>query len=453
MNRDCFLETSPDCLQIGKDQCDGKVVYYSVESDSAFYGSIQIAELLNLCKCGVTYGKLEEYAGRKFSLQPEETRYLVENLLQVGLLRTFPQKTVASIPKGRIENGVSLKHVPTAYLHLTYECNLNCKYCYNSNIRDASQSDNLSISEWKSILDDLRSNNVHNIIVTGGEPFIRKDIIELLAEWRGDEDSIEVITNGTLITYSDIELIKNAFNAVTISLDSDKNDACNEIRGKGVYSRVIETIELLKDNNISWKVNSTLTELNISKFPEIEKGFIELGAVNVSPIVLNPNISCMDLMPSLFQIEHYYDTKYDKVREEIKNSGLMESPGIWYSCGAGIREFAIDPHGDLFPCRLLLDDEWNCGSLLHEGFQSIWHSSQILLSLRSYLTNRQAYCSQDCLIRKHCNGGCLAESNGLPPEYSVSCNNNLHCAMQKLVIPQHIEMKCLLEDVNKKGET
>lgn len=130
------------------------------------------------------------------------------------------------------------------YIAITNRCNLNCIHCTaKSNI---DEIDTLSLKEIYAIIDQICDVNPRIINITGGEPLIRKDILQILNYIRNKYSGYIVLsTNGILINKNNIDFIISNVDEVSISLDGYNQESVEKIRGKGVYTKVIDTIELL----------------------------------------------------------------------------------------------------------------------------------------------------------------------------------------------------------------
>ena len=117
------------------------------------------------------------------------------------------------------------------WLEATMRCNLNCRMCHQHERRKNTKSE-LSLSEIKSIVDQAKAHSIGLIEMTGGELFIRKDIIDILTYIDANKISTKMNNNGTLITPEHgVELKKlNFLQSLSFSIDGPEN-VHNEIRG------------------------------------------------------------------------------------------------------------------------------------------------------------------------------------------------------------------------------
>ncbi|MEC0334184.1 radical SAM protein [Paenibacillus macerans] len=123
------------------------------------------------------------------------------------------------ITPGDKPHGVSAGKGPVVVWNATRSCNLSCKHCY-ADARAAKDPDELSTDEAKAFIDDLASFRVPVLLFSGGEPLVRKDILELISYAAGKGLRPVVSTNGTLITPEKAKQLKESgVKYVGISLD------------------------------------------------------------------------------------------------------------------------------------------------------------------------------------------------------------------------------------------
>jgi len=157
--------------------------------------------------------------------------------------------------------------------HITDRCNLRCSHCYQNEYSSPSE---LSIEGLKSIADKITDALIMwkkdgRIAITGGEPFIRKDLFNLLnyLEQKPEIKKIGILTNGTFIK-NNIQSLKNLtkLHYIQLSLEGgkEKND---EIRGKGIFDQVIESTNLLKNADLPVRWMVTLHKGNVEEVPHI----------------------------------------------------------------------------------------------------------------------------------------------------------------------------------------
>lgn len=144
-------------------------------------------------------------------------------------------------------------------------CNLNCKGCYaRANGIASDSADNrkttLSPEQWKSIFEEAASLGVNFALLAGGEPMMRRDILEHVAEV---EDMVfPIFTNGTFIGPSYLSFLKRHLNMIPVISIEGMEHITDERRGKGMYQRAMRSVEMLHNEDLFFGVSITVTTEN-----------------------------------------------------------------------------------------------------------------------------------------------------------------------------------------------
>lgn len=166
-------------------------------------------------------------------------------------------------------------HIPPFLIaSITSECNLFCKGCYareNQQGCDHRDQKELSTGEWEKIFTEAQDLGIAFILLAGGEPLLRKDIIRAAAQF--PRIIFPVFTNGTMMDQGMVDLFHKKRNLVPVlSLEGKEKDTDTR-RGAGVYTVLTKTMERMKNNGIFFAVSITVTKENLETVTEDE--FIE----------------------------------------------------------------------------------------------------------------------------------------------------------------------------------
>lgn len=161
----------------------------------------------------------------------------------------------------------ALEVPPFLISSISTTCNLHCKGCYarSNGIAEDVETDRkqtLSPEQWREIFKEAASMGINFSLMAGGEPMMRKDILEAVSEV---EDMIfPIFTNGTLIGPSYIEFLRKRLNLVPIISIEGTAAGTDERRGQGVFRRALHSMELLKQENLFFGTSITVTTENMS---------------------------------------------------------------------------------------------------------------------------------------------------------------------------------------------
>ncbi len=279
-------------------------------------------------------------------------------------------------------------------LEVTHRCNLACKHCYV----DVPAGDELSFSEIKNILDQLAEAGTMYLMLTGGEPLIRRDFFDIAFYARERGFITILLTNGTLITPDIAREIKRLEPAsVGLSLHGATPDTHDGITGRhGSLVATIRAVELLKSLGILVSLQTLLMDSNIHEVEAIKSLAQKLGVYHRFGHEFVPTRSG-SLAPYQYEADFtelccYFD--HEKAREDVVGP---KEKGV---CKAGQGTCSISPTGDVFPCLLM---PMKVGNLRETSFAEIWRTnpSPELTYLRSITWQDLSVC-KECNLAKYC---------------------------------------------------
>lgn len=289
--------------------------------------------------------------------------------------------------------------------HITNKCNLNCRHCYKSQ----GNENKIKLSFFKKIVNDFISLtdelDVTNLVrLSGGEPFLHPKILDMVNFLNKNDIKIDTVTNGTVQTEFK-ELSKIDKINITISIDGDKKTH-NKIRGEN-YSKTINTLNKLKENNISTSISFTLLEMNKDSIDHV----LKLARKYDSTLEINRFIPSGNggEMKSQMLTGGDLEKIYDKLKD-VSNVKINEKP-LWNifkgkkelaGCPAGFKLLSIDPEGNVYPCGKF---KLEVGNLYENNLRGIFFNSKILNMLRDR-DSLKGKCGE-CEYKLSC-GGCRA---------------------------------------------
>jgi len=167
------------------------------------------------------------------------------------------QKKNEKLRQHWMEKGVQVP--PFMIVSVTSQCNLRCAGCYEKAHARAAQP-NMSTERLTSLLNEARDLGVTFVLIAGGEPLTRKDLLPILCGF--PELIFPVFTNGVLIDDATLALFeKNPHLVPILSLEGQTCETDSR-RGKGMYDRVLETIAALHQRQIFFGTSITITQSN-----------------------------------------------------------------------------------------------------------------------------------------------------------------------------------------------
>lgn len=303
---------------------------------------------------------------------------------------------------------------------VTRKCNLSCLHCRASASPSFSE-DELSLIECKRVLEEISTFSSPTIILTGGEPLLREDLLDLISFGTGIGLRMVLATNGTLLDTPLVGRLKeNGIRRVSLSLDGKDASSHDSLRGcGGAFQSVIAASEIMRREGLPFQINTTVTKFNEGELEEIYRTVFRLGAVAWHVFLLVPvgrgsSLKGKELGALEYEkVLRWLRKKEEEGRIEVRvtcaphyNRIVTESGGSIKGggCLAG-RHFLFVSHvGIAQPCGYL---EVNCGDVRKESVKKIWERSEVFVMLRD-LRNYRGKCGR-CKYLKLC-GGCRARA-------------------------------------------
>ena len=161
-------------------------------------------------------------------------------------------------------------------LALTNRCNLKCKYC--SHFTSASDIGNdVPKEEWLKFIKELGSCAVMKVILTGGEPFCREDLKDIIEGIVHNRMRYSIFSNGTLITNEMAAFLASTgrCDIVQVSIDGSSPTFHDALRGKGSFFRAMEGIQYLQKHNVTVSVSFTITRQNFMELEDATRFLLE----------------------------------------------------------------------------------------------------------------------------------------------------------------------------------
>ncbi len=326
---------------------------------------------------------------------------------------------------------------------ITRRCNLKCVHCRSSSEMEIKGHPDFSTEKAFAILDNIASYAQPVVVLSGGEPLIRKDVFDIARH--GTEKGLRMClaTNGTLVTDEICGKIKDSgLRIVSLSLDGSTAEVHDDFRNeKGAFSGTVNAARLFKKHGIEFIINSSFTKRNQEEIPEVYRLSKELGATAwymfmIVPTgrgegIMNELISKEDYEDILewhYQMEkdehdmlvrptcapHYYRVVLQKAKEEkvkFERRTLKFSTGGSKGCIAGQLICLINVDGDVLPCSYF---PRSAGNVMEQSFRDIWENSELFRELRDF-RKYKGRCGS-CEYINVC-GGCRARAYSVYGDY------------------------------------
>ncbi len=287
--------------------------------------------------------------------------------------------------------------------HLTERCNLQCTHCYQT----GNSGTELSLAEVEAAVDEvgdmLETWTTHyglpfspSFNITGGEPFLRKDIFEILGIIGSRGYEIYLLSNGTLVSKEKAnKLAQLGIKGVQVSIEGPE-EIHDGIRGRGSFSQSLRGIGNLLAAGLNVSLNVTLSEINADYFPDLVALSSSLGVQKLGFSRLVPAGRGEKLVPDMLgkgRVRKIYEQIFslevpgleivtgDPVASQMRSAfdGADAGPVPKGGCAAGLSGLTLLPDGTIVPCRRLFIP---LGNIRRDSLREVWATAEVLTALR-----------------------------------------------------------------------
>lgn len=404
-----------------------RATYQSLNGSATYI--VELIKKFDSVDLDTILGKVSEHYNIPIKLLKDDITNYIKELVSKGYLENVGSAEINEVVQvekdidtakkeiDRTENGVWIK--------VTDRCNLRCTYCYAES-GEQKCSEELSIEDIQRVLEELSYTDTNKIVITGGEPLVRKDIVEIL-ELCKKYGHVQLLTNGTLGDEKLYKEILKHVDMIQVSLDSYNEDKHEEGRGKGSYMKALRNIDIISNLNpnkitismtptpayiadiqkmIDFCLEHNVYHMHINRFvpygrasKEYDRPFdlkdfynwVDQGYLHLSKLYI-------DSMERKKEFKFHLDVASD-LRKAVLTKGQKRS------CGLNKNLISIDADGAVYFCPSLHIEQHKLGSIYENSLQEILENSQE--NYGSFCVDCLPKC-QSCEIKYFCGGGCRA---------------------------------------------
>jgi radical SAM protein with 4Fe4S-binding SPASM domain len=312
------------------------------------------------------------------------------------------------------------------WIHPNNSCNLQCTHCLVSS--GPWEDKGLPTDDITRIIHEGRELGVFRFYFTGGEPFIRKDIFDLIEYVTRDENSeLITLTNGMFFNKrGNINLFLDTGRGRVkpqISLDGSNADANDPIRGKGTFEKITKGIKAAVQAGLGPTVTTVVTSHNAKDLPEITRLLASLGVKNHHLLWVHQTGRVMNggrnlILPTYELIDVVKKVKktadelgitvdnFETIRTKLKTRKFTKfdlSNSCWDS-------LCVYSDGEVYPSAALANTkELRSGNIREKSLKQIWKESKVFEMFRGATVQNRSKCSS-CFLKFICGGGDIEHS-------------------------------------------
>lgn len=301
---------------------------------------------------------LQEYLSKGIEdFVADVVKATLKNPRESAFMLKFAAAAAADSRKRKAAEAQGL-HVPSFLIaSITSQCNLHCAGCYsrcNHATVDAAPVRQLTDEEWLKIFSEADELGISFILLAGGEPMLRRDIIE--AAGKRQNIIFPIFTNGTFMDEAYFKLFDKCRNLIPIMSIEGEKEVTDQRRGKGIYDRLIRNMDELHKRDLIFGASVTVTTENIREVTSdaFLKKLSDRGCKAIIYVEFVPvTEESRELAPCDAE-RAYMQAELARLRRDHPEMVYVSFPGDEKSSGgcvaAGRGFFHINSHGGAEPC-------------------------------------------------------------------------------------------------------
>ena len=295
-------------------------------------------------------------------------------------------------------------------LELTSRCNLRCIHCYLGPQEEqrSQRSREMSTERVKSVIDEIVDHGCLYLVITGGDPMVRKDFPQIYRHAKEKGLLVTVFCDGILVSDAIVALFREypPFN-VDVSVYGATAETYETVtRVPGSFPRFLRGLDRLRNGGIPYSLKTVLMTVNKHELDAMRRMADDRGVTFRMDSAIFPCLPTHDHEPLDLRVPPEESVELElsdprQVEQWIDYvDGRKDQPASdkLYTCGAGVTNFYVDPFGYASPCLMTTQYRYSLGD---ESFASLW--AQKLVQLRSKKP-REGYGCNTCEMKTACTG-------------------------------------------------
>ena len=273
-----------------------------------------------------------------------------------------------------------------AKYEITYACNYRCKHCYVNGIK----GNKASTIDIKNTIEQIKKNNIPELYITGGEPLMHPDIVEILQFCEKIKMPVTVQSNAALINEEFVNSIRET-NMIRFAIsfhDADENLFNEFVQTEGAFNMTLKGIRCLESANIPFYLKVNVTSENEKNIKETIDYIKDKYSFKIFSQIF-PQIADKEDMSKYVNSSKTLEWLYENNYIEFSKS----------KCSAGRLKLWIAPDGSVYPCEMIRE----CvGNIYSEKFETIWNGDGI----KQYMDIEEKIYTEKCKqcnLKEYCN--------------------------------------------------
>lgn len=335
-------------------------------------------------------------------------------------------------------------------LQITGACNLSCHYCFYAD--SMGRLDDLPTRTWLAFFEELSRLGVFDVTLSGGEPFVRRDLFDLIDGIIQNRMRYCILSNGTLINEKILGRFEEGkrklrLDHIQVSIDGSRAEIHNLSRPES-FDRAMRGLKLLKEAGFQIAVRVTINHHNVGDLENIARLLLEdigldgfgtneaipigAGCANRGDMALTPQDQ-LEAMRWLEILQKRYPgrlraqagpqakLKMFRQMEHARATGEMATEwamGRLSACGCVFNKIEILHDGTIVPCCML--PGISLGQIGKDSLADVWRTHPLLQAIRNRRGIRMSDVKgcRDCEWNAFCNGSCPGIAHQLTGDFN-----------------------------------
>jgi len=389
-------------------------IFYDLISKRHTICNKDLTNILIRCDGKKTIGNIAENVGEGRKDTLEKVVSVIEKLNEKNLVKTSVKDKKSNMRI--IDKNRSRYPLDSVFLEATKRCNLNCVHCYNPQ----TSIQELETEEIYRAISDIRGLGALKIRITGGEPFMRKDLLDIIDKIHSSMIDFSIFTNGRLIKKEHIKEL-SFYNPefIAVSIDSINANEYRSIRNSD-NKKVLDNLEKMLNEGIRTRANIVLFKGINDSYQSIRNTLdylknlgMEKNDISFDEVVPEGRGGKIPIYNSREKVEIMI--KISELYKKVFGADLLiktsegQKRRINSYCGLGESFFYLGSDGTVSLCPMLNFGEYIIGNVHQKALNDIWENSSLLNYFRRNEHIKDSEC-ENCQALDICAGGCKAKS-------------------------------------------
>jgi radical SAM protein with 4Fe4S-binding SPASM domain len=385
------------------------------------------AEIIKHCNGKHTLSEIQNTICSKYRVSDKnQVKQEISEFLSEAALLEFVSHNKFERPEytGR-QKAIAPRKLAELWIYYTLACNLRCKHCLVSAGKKLKKE--LTNDEWKKVIDESVKLGVKRFYITGGEPFIRDGIFDLIKYiTKIKRCELIILTNAMLFDDKRLAALKEVMGPkllIQVSLEGPSAEIHDKLRGKGSFNKTVDGINKLISIGIVPIVSTALNKYNEKEIVKTSRFLSRLGIQEHNILwmhekgrgVNNLNelfVPSEDIAKTMKNLKKAYKGKefiLDNI-ESLKVRVRTKRGRKYDLCNNCYEKVCVNADGHVYPCASLNGDKYfAAGSVRKKSMKDIWLNSKVMERCRHNSVQNKTECSS-CYLEFFCGGGCTSHS-------------------------------------------